>query len=121
MRCDLCGAGTSLQRRGPWIQPRASIRADRGDGRQRHGARQAAESSDAPNLDVNHTRCAAAETKWASATTSAEDVDAHWEAEWADAGSGVSYDVRFCEAHPARQGFAQKAEGPLRVVSGELQ
>ena len=60
----------------------------------------AAESSDVPNLDVNHTRCKAADARWgalppppAQQDTKGDDDAAPWlDAEWADS-AGVAYDV----------------------------
>ena len=54
----------------------------------------AAESTDAPNLDVNYTRCLAADTRWGATTAAPAGTaaDAPWVVEWKDAG-GVAYDV----------------------------
>ena len=66
----------------------------------------AAESSDAPNLDVNHTRCVIADERWQGHPRDSERgaesadgeyrlaTDAPWVHEWAErASAGVAYDV----------------------------
>ena len=57
----------------------------------------AAESSDAPNLDVNHTRCLLAEDRWESVRSVAygKKVDVEeWKVEWEEqAAQGVAYDI----------------------------
>ena len=69
----------------------------------------AAEASSAPNLDVNHTRCLAADARWAPAEAEAE-TRAPWSVEWAEAVArgGVTYDVR---GVPGARGYqADKVE-----------
>ena len=51
----------------------------------------AAEASDAPNLDVNYTRCLAADERWGDGE--APVIVPPWVVEWAEAGGGVAYDV----------------------------
>ena len=61
----------------------------------------AAEASDAPNVDVNQTRCVLAEQRWslraggdgAAAARDGATAVTQWEYEWSHAGDGVAYDV----------------------------
>ena len=62
----------------------------------------AAESSDAPNIDVNHTRCLAADARWGAAGGGEGGAAAVWEVEWGEAADGgVTYDTSAVPGAPS--------------------